>query len=606
MPLTTTPSDPRAGFRMAVHRLWRYARRYLPWFLAAVAATVILNFASLIRPHLLKILTDEVLTGKSLDGKTTLLVSLLAGLLGATFLKGIFTYVQGYSLSNATQATVRDLREDVYEHVQHLPIPWFDRNRVGDILIRFTDDLRGITEFMTSGLMSFCNDTLVLVTSLAWMMTKDWKLTDLGMLVSPLAGMAVRRFSARLSHATQVAQQSLSNLSSLVQETLSGIKVVKAFNKETHEGDRFSRHNEDSFRWAMRIVQYTATQSPIVEVIATLGISLVLWYCAVHIITGELTLGDLLAFWAYMLMATTPINRLPQTMTTIERGCTAVERVMGLREARSEEEEAAALRQESGGPVVCTELPPVSGCIEIKDLSFRYADDGPEALRDIDLRIQAGEHIAIVGRNGAGKSTLLSLLPRFYELQKGDILLDGTSIRSVTLESLRLQIGVVPQETFLFSGSIRDNIRYGRLEATQEEIEAAASAADAHSFITTLPQGYDTLLGERGSGLSGGQRQRIAVARMLLKNPPILVLDEATSNLDPESELGLQESLECLTEGRTVVTIAHRLLAAREADRIVVLDAGTIVESGTHQELLNLGGHYASLHAALMGFGGAA
>lgn len=609
----TEPAEPKSRFSTTIRRLWPYAGRYWPWFLTAIIATVILNFANLIRPHLLKILMDEVLNPKvvaagGLQSKTSLLLWLLAGLFGATATKGLFTYVQGITMVRATQSTVRDLREEVYDHVQRLPVTWYDRSRTGDLIVRFSDDLRVVIEFMTTGLMGLCNETIILVTSISWMVTKDWKLTVVGMIVSPMAGMAVRRFSKRMSHATETAQKSLSNLSSLVQETVSGIKVVKAFSKERHEGDRFKEHNEDNFRWAMRIVQYTATQSPIVEVLATGGIALVLWYCTINILTGDLTLGDLMAFWAYMLLATTPINRLPQTMTNIEKGCTAVDRVLSLRETPSEEEiaarqrEAAARARGEQTPAV-TELPPTSGRIEIRGLRFRYDEGREEALRGIDLTIEAGEHVAIVGRNGAGKSTLVNLIPRFYEIQEGDILLDGTSIRNVSLKSLRGQIGVVPQDTFLFSGSIRANIAYGREGATNEDIEAAARAAGVHEFITAFGAGYDTLLGERGGGLSGGQRQRIAVARMLLEDPPIVILDEATSNMDPEAERALQESLDVITRGRTVINIAHRLIASRGADRIVVLEQGQVAETGTHDELLAARGRYYQLHCSLMGVG---
>lgn len=607
----TAPDQAQGRFSTTIRRLWPYAGRYWPWFLTAIVATVILNFANLIRPHLLKILMDEVLNpkvvaGGALQGKTTLLFMLLAGLFGATAVKGLFTYVQGLTMVRATQSTVRDLREDVYDHVQRLPVTWFDRNRTGDLIVRFSDDLRVTIEFMTTGLMGLCNETIILVTSISWMVTKDWKLTVVGMIVSPMAGMAVRRFSKRMSHATETAQKSLSNLSSLVQETVSGIKVVKAFSKERHEGDRFKAHNEDNFRWAMRIVQYTATQSPIVEVLATGGIALVLWYCTINILVGDLTLGDLMAFWAYMLMATTPINRLPQTMTNIEKGCTAVDRVLSLRDEPSEEELAARHREATArshgeqAPVL-SELPPVSGRIEIRNLRFRYQEGREEALRGIDLTIAAGEHVAVVGRNGAGKSTLVNLIPRYYELQEGDILLDGTSIRNVTIRSLRSQIGIVAQDTFLFSGTIRSNIAYGKEDATSEEIETAARAAGVHDFVTAFASGYDTLLGERGGGLSGGQRQRIAVARMLLKNPPIVILDEATSNMDPESERALQDSLDVITRGRTVISIAHRLIASRGADRIVVLEQGQVAETGTHGELLAAQGRYYQLHCSLMG-----
>lgn len=586
-------AEKQPGFLEVSRRLGPYVTPYRRNFIVAIVATVLLNFANLVRPQLLKVLTDDVLTGTTLDGKTHLLIEILAGLLGFTLVKGLFTYVQGVNMMTACQGTIRNLREDVFAHVLRLPVWWHDRFRVGDVIVRFSDDLRVASEFLTGGITTASNDIIILLTSVVWMVTKDWQLTVVGLVVTPLAGLVARRFAHKLQAASAQAQESMSDLSSMVQETVSGIRVVKAFSKEGHEGDRFSEQNEDSFRWTMRIAQYTATQSPIIEVLATGAVCLVLWYCAVKIIAGELTLGDLLAFWAYMLLATTPINRLPQTMTNIHRGTVALARVLEMRDAPAEE----APPQPGQPPLPA--LPPIQGRIEFRSIGFRYDAARHEVLNGLDLTIEPGEHVALVGRNGTGKSTLMALLSRFYPLQEGEILLDGHSIRGVSLASLRRQIGVVPQETQLFAGTIRSNIAYGKLGASNDEIEEAARAAGAHDMILSLPAGYDTILGERGSGVSGGQRQRIAVARMLLENPPVVVLDEATSAMDPEAERALQDSLDAITQGRTVINIAHRLVASRRMHRIVVLDGGKISEQGTHEALMAHGRIYRELYDSM-------
>lgn len=580
----------KSGLYGTLRRLWTFGRRYSIYLIITVVAMILSNIASFLRPYILKRLTDDILTGQSLDGKTAWLCVLLAGVLGATVLKGLFTFVQTNTLNVATQGTIRDLRDRLFDHFLRLPIQWFESHSVGDLIVRFNDDLRVIIEFSAGGLSTLVGDAFVLTMSVGWMAYTDWQLTILGMVVTPAAGLIVRRFATRMSHATETAQKTLSDLSSVVKETVEGIKVVKSFNQEHHEATRFSERSRESFRWAMRMVQLTATQSPLLEVLATLGIAVVLWYCAVHVMTGQLTLGDLFAFWGYMLMATTPINRLGATMTLVTRGCTATNRVFEILDTPAQENPSVKL----------PELPGVQGRIEFRDVRFRYTEGRPEALRGVSFTIEAGQHIAVVGRNGAGKSTLANLLPRFYEPQGGEILIDGHRIDRFSLASLRRQIALVPQETFLFSGTVRDNIAYGCSEASDERIESAARAAGAHEFILQMDVGYKTLLQENGRNLSGGQRQRLAIARMVLRDPAIVILDEATSSLDPEAERAIHDTLQRVTRGKTVINIVHRLALAQSADRIIVLDQGQVVEEDTHQALMDRQGLYYSLYSPLL------
>lgn len=586
----TAPSELKRGLFHTLSRLWETAKAHRGCFVAAGCAMLLTNLASFLRPYLLKRLTDDVLTAQSLAGKTNVLLLLLSGVLGATAMKGLFTYLQGYWLTTGSQRLARDLRDRLYAHVLRLPLSWFDESRVGDLIVRFTSDLRVVTEFINGGLSILVNDCIVIVSSLTWMVSADWQLTIVGMVITPAAGIIVRRFSKRMTHATESAQKTLSDLSNVVKETVEGIKVVKAFNREHYESQRFSERSRDSFRWAMRMVQLTATQSPLLEVLGTVGIALVLWYCAVNVMSGRLTLGDLLAFWGYMLLAMTPINRMAGTMQLITRGEVATARVFEILDCPEQEARTSEGR----------ELATIEGRISFEDVHFRYNALRDEALRGVTATIEPGHHVAVVGRNGAGKSTLVNLVPRFYEVTSGRILIDGQPISEVSLQSLRRQIAVVPQDTFLFSGTVRDNIRYGRPTATDDEVEAAAQVAGAHGFITAMELGYDTPLQECGRNLSGGQRQRLAIARVVLRDPVIVILDEATSSLDPNAERAIQETLHRATAGKTVINIVHRLTLAQAADHIIVLDEGRVVEQGRHADLLALRGTYWELYRPLL------
>ncbi|HXE73637.1 MAG TPA: ABC transporter ATP-binding protein [Candidatus Nitrosotenuis sp.] len=571
---------------MLLKFIWTYARRYrLPLFLAVVSM-LMFNAASMVRPHLVKVLTDRTMTGADVAANLPLLGWLLAALLGATVVKGIFEYAMGMLMIRASAGTVRDLREDVYTHMLRLPVGWFDRHQVGDLVVRFTDDTRQVGEFFSNGVATLANDLFVLAFSLVWMFSQDWKLSLVAVSLYPLTFLTSRRMSRRLARATEMAQKRLSDLSSLVSETVRGIRVVKAFNTERKESERFSRHNEESFRSLMKIVQYAATQSPVQEVLGTLAIVLVISYCAHNIITGQQTIGELLAFWAYMLLAVTPANRTPDTMVVLHRGLTALARLREIRLAGVDEPE--------GLPALVRP----AGAVEFDKVRFRYQEGREEALKGLGLTLRPGEKVAVVGRNGAGKSTLAQLLLRFYLPDSGRITLDGQAIDAFSAGSVRQHVTFVAQETFLFSGTVRENIAYGRPQATQEEIEQAARLAGAHDMICSLSQGYDTPVGERGAGLSGGQRQKIALARAILRDPAVVVLDEVTANLDPQAEVEVQAALDRALEGRTVLNITHRLAAAAAAQRVVVVDDGRVVQVGTHAELLGQEGVYNSLYGS--------
>ena len=413
-----------------------------------------------------------------------------------------------------------------------------------------------------------------------------WKLTLLTLVIVPLVVFTIRFFGSRLRGAGHRVQGKMADITALLEESVSGIRIIRSFNREEFEIERFMEQNDSNFWALMSTVRLTALLTPFIQFFAAIAVTAIIWYGGMSVIDGEMTAGSLIAFLIYAINLANPVRRISEIYGDIQKSLAAADRVFETLDTEPDVKEKPD----------AIELPKVQGEICFNHVNFSYDEDHP-ALIDFNLDVKPGEVVALVGPSGAGKSTVTNLLPRFYDVTDGSITIDGTDIRDVTFSSLRQQIGLVPQETMLFNASIRENILYGRLDATDEEIELAAKAANAEEFILQLPQGYDTLVGDRGNSLSGGQRQRIAIARAILKDPRILILDEATSALDTESEKIVQVALERLMEGRTSIVIAHRLSTIRDADKIVVIDHGRIVEEGTHTGLLNKGGLYAHLHA---------
>ena len=413
----------------------------------------------------------------------------------------------------------------------------------------------------------------------------DWKLSLLTLIVIPMVGQAMKIFGRKIKKSSTVIQERLAEITALLQESFSATRVVKSFVREDYEIDRFVASNQRNFEAVMKNVQQTSMLTPTVEFLAALAVTFIVWFGGYEVVNGDITAGAFVAFLTYAVNLANPVKRLSRIYGNLQKAMAAVDRVFSvvdLTESITDRPDAQP-------------LPPVTGRVRFEDVTFSYKE-GRKALDGVTLEAAPGEMIAFVGPSGAGKSTIANLIPRFYEPDSGAITVDGHDIRSVTLASLRGQIGLVPQETMLFSTTIRENIRYGRLDATDAEIEEAARAANAHDFITQLEHGYDTQIGERGVSISGGQRQRIAIARAILKDPRILILDEATSALDTESEKIVQAALDNLMVGRTSFVIAHRLSTVFHADRIYVIDAGRIVEQGTHEELLAKGGLYQHLY----------
>ena len=562
-------------------RLLKYIKPYIKVLGLAIVCIVVAAGANLYLPWIIRDMIDKVLAEKDM----VMLNYIAIGIVVTFTIRGIFYYGQSYLVSFVGQRVIIDVRDVLFQKFQRLPLAYFDKRQTGEIMSYLTNDVGAMQSALVDQLIELVTETSILIGSLVMMVYLDWKLSLLTLITIPLVGEAMKLFGRSLKASSHVIQERLADITSLMQESISAIRVVKSFVREGYEIERFHNQNELNFQATMKNVHLTSLLTPTVEFLAAVAVTVIVWFGGYEVVNGKISAGSLVAFLTYAVNLANPVKRISRVYGNIQKAMAAVDRVFAVLDL----EETVADRPEA------KELPAVKGNIEVKDVTFCY-NEGVPALTDINFAAKPGEMIAFVGPSGAGKSTITNLIPRFYDVTEGQIFIDGLDIRDVKLDSLRNQIGIVPQETILFSTTVRENIRYGRLEATDEEVVAAAKAANAHEFIMEMPEGYDTKIGERGLNLSGGQRQRIAIARAILKDPRILILDEATSALDTESEKIVQAALDKLMIGRTTFVIAHRLSTIFQADQIYVIDAGKIVESGTHEELLKLGGLYSNLY----------
>ncbi|MBM3189448.1 MAG: ABC transporter ATP-binding protein, partial [Chloroflexi bacterium] len=539
--------------------------------------------ANLTVPRVLSFVIDRGIAARSMSA-----VVLYAGLLAlVSAARAGAHYGQGYSQERLGQEVVRALRHDLYVRLQRLSFAFHTQHATGDQMSRLTSDVYSIMDFFGFGLAEMIGSSLVFLDTIAVLLLTDWRLALVVVAPIPMLMFFAFRFSGIVGPLWERIREEMGKLTTTLQENVSGIRVVKSFSQEGREIDKFAARNASTLSANLQRAGTEARTFPVLDFITGLCFLLLYWYGGRRVIGGVMTLGTFFAFNWYLWGLIWPIRFLGFLISLARRATAAGPRLFAILDSQMQIPEAP----NAAG------MPPIRGHIRLEGVHFAF-DDAPDTpvLRGLDLEIEPGQIVAVLGRTGSGKSSLINLIPRFYDAQAGQITIDGIDIRDVTLESLRRQIGIVPQETFLFSDTVRNNIAFGRPDATAEEVEAAARAAQAHEFVSKLPKGYETRVGERGIGLSGGQKQRIAIARAVLTDPRILILDEATSSVDAETEHALQVALDHLMRNRTSIVIAQRLSTVRNADKVVVLKDGVVAEQGTHEELLARGGEYTAIY----------
>ncbi len=599
----------------ALGRALRYVRRYPRVTLGALAAMLIATLAQLAVPQLIQNIIDTITENVSAallleqsqqvqqflverlgldvaslqsnydEAPRALAIAMLA-IVGFAVARGLFTFAQNYLSQVLSQDIAFELRNDLYSKIQRLSFSYHDRNQTGQLMIRATDDVEKLRIFLGQGLLLALQSLVLLTGSLIILFMTNVALTLVVLPILPIALILFMIFGRIAMPLFREVQIRLSRVNTILQENLAGLKVVKAFAQERREQQRFAVANESLLDQQIKVARTFSFIFPLVFLVANLGQAAILYFGGRQIINGTLTLGEWQKFTLYLVYVFIPMAQLGFIISLMAQASASAGRIFEILDTKNEvvdSPDAVALAD-------------VQGQIEFKDVTFRYFKSGKPVLQDVSFTVRPGETVALLGATGSGKTSIINLIPRFYDVSEGSVAIDGHDVRALTIESLRQQIGIVLQETTLFSGTIRENIAFGRPNATDDEIESAARAAAAHEFITSFPAGYDTPVGERGSTLSGGQKQRIAIARALLVNPRILILDDSTSSVDLQTEYRIQQALDALMKGRTSIVIAQRISTVLNADQILVLQDGRVVDRGNHEDLMENSPLYADIY----------
>ncbi|NVM20623.1 MAG: lipid A export permease/ATP-binding protein MsbA [Desulfobacterales bacterium] len=544
-------------------------------FLMIVVASLTSATAYLVKPVL-----DEIFFKKDLK----MLKLLPLAIMVLYLLRGVAYFGQAYLMNYVGHSIIKRLRDELYSHIQMLPLSFFHKHDTGTLLARIINDVNRLKGMVSDAVTGVLKDCFTVVGLLFVIFYRDWKLALIAIIVFPVAVVPIVKFGRRARHLSTRCQEAIADMSSFLHETFTGTGIVKAFGMEQHENRRFFEKTVHLFKYEMKAVAVKSMSSPVMELLGGIGITFIIWYGGYKVIMGTSTPGTFFSFMAALIMLYQPVKKVSALNNVIQEGLAAAVRIYDILDTESD-----ILDRENA-----VDLKPRHHPVVFQEVSFKYQDQ--MVLKNIKLEVKSNEIIALVGTSGGGKTTLVNLIPRFYDVTEGAIFVDGHDIRDVTIKSLRDQVGIVTQDPILFNDTIRSNIAYGNPDASESDIIEAAKAAHAYDFIQSFPDNFDTVVGERGGRLSGGERQRICIARALLKNAPILILDEATSSLDTESELVVQQALENLMKSRTTFVIAHRLSTIRNADRIIVIVDGRIVEHGKHEDLLALNGEYCKLY----------